>query len=294
MPTFDTPEPISVTIEVGVGDIRITATDRADTAVEVLPSDGAKKADVTAAEQTLVEYASGRLLIKAPRGWRQYTYKGGGESLAVRIALPAGSHVQAEAGVAALRCTGRLGECRFKTGIGEIQLGQAGPVQLKTGGGDITIDRAADHADVTTGTGAVLIGGVDGTAVIKNSNGDIWIGEAVGDLRVNAANGKITVDQAQAGVVAKTANGDIRLGEVASGAVLAQTGSGKVEIGIRDGVASWLDLSTRFGNVHNGLDAAGPPESGQDTVEVRARSSYGDITVRRSALSASDSGRADT
>jgi Putative adhesin len=282
MPTFDTPEPISVTVELGVGDIRIAASDRADTIVEVRPSDEAKKSDVTAADQTRVEYAGGRLVIKAPKGWRQWTPRGGGESIDVQIALPAGSHVQAEAGVATLRSTGRLGECRCQTGIGDIQLEQAGPVQLKTGIGDITINGVRDHAELTTSSGAVQIDSIAGTAVIKNSNGDTSIGEITGDLQVNAANGKISVDQAHATVAAKTANGDVRLGEVACGAVLAQTGLGKLDIGIRDGVAAWLELNARYGNVHNDLDAAELPGPGEDTVEVRARSSYGDISIHRS------------
>src|SRR5438874_4776577 len=142
MPTFDTPEPISVTVELGVGDIRIVASDRTDTTVEVRPSDDAKKADVAAAQQTRVEYANGRLLIKAPKGWRQYTFRGGGESIAVQIELPAGSQVRGEAGVATLHCAGRLGECRFKTGVGDIQVAETGPVQLKTGAGDITVEHA--------------------------------------------------------------------------------------------------------------------------------------------------------
>lgn len=62
MPTFDTPEPISVTLELGVGDIRIVAGERTDTVVEVRPSDAARTSDVTAAQQTRVEYAGGRLL----------------------------------------------------------------------------------------------------------------------------------------------------------------------------------------------------------------------------------------
>ncbi|HKX70475.1 MAG TPA: hypothetical protein VJM75_04570, partial [Acidimicrobiales bacterium] len=118
MPTFHTPEPISVTVELGVGDLRIVASDRTDTMVEVRPSDAAKKADVTAAEQTRVEYAGGRLLIKAPKSWRQFTWRGGGESVDVQVELPAGSHLRGETGVAALRCQGRLGECRYKTGVG--------------------------------------------------------------------------------------------------------------------------------------------------------------------------------
>ena len=282
MPTFDTPEPISVTVELGVGDLRIVASDRTDTVVEVRPSDAAKKADVTAAEQTRVEYASGRLLIKAPKRWRQLSWRGGGESIDVQVELPAGSHVRGDAGVAALRCRGRLGECRYKTGVGDIQLDQAGSVQLKTGGGDLTVEQAVGDAELTTGSGAVRIDRIDGAAVVRNSNGDTWIGEVTGDLRVNAANGKVSVDQAHATVAAKSANGDLRLGEVAHGVVLAQTGFGKVEIGIRDGVAAWLDLSTRFGNVHNDLDAAERPEPGDDAVEVRARTSYGDITIHRS------------
>jgi hypothetical protein len=54
MPTFDTPEPISVSLEIGVGDIQIAASDRADTVVEVRPTDPRKAADVQAAEQTRV------------------------------------------------------------------------------------------------------------------------------------------------------------------------------------------------------------------------------------------------
>jgi DUF4097 and DUF4098 domain-containing protein YvlB len=280
MPTFDTPHPISVTLELGVGDVRIVAGDRTDTTVEVRPSDAAKETDVSAAEQTRVEYAAGRLLIKAPKSWRQWTLKDA-DSIDVQIEIPAGSDVRGEAGIAAFRCTGRLGECHFKTGIGDIQVDQAGPAELRTAMGDLTVEQALEHAELTTRSGVVRLAKIDGSAVIKNSNGDTWIGEATGDVQVNAANGGIRVDRAHAGVAAKTANGDVRLGEVAHGVVLAQTGKGKLEIAIGDGSSAWLDLNTRFGNVHNSLDAADRPEPDDATVEVRARSSFGDITVRR-------------
>jgi hypothetical protein len=78
------------------------------------------------------------------------------------------------------------------------------------------------------------------------------------------------------------ARGDVRLGEVAGGDVRAETAFGQVEVGIRDGVAAWLDLDTRFGSVHNDLETADSPAPGEDTVDVRARTSFGDITVRRS------------
>ncbi|MDQ1507244.1 MAG: hypothetical protein QOD57_4971 [Actinomycetota bacterium] len=283
MPTFKSPEPISVTLELGVGDIRIVATDRIDTVVEVRPGDSTKKGDVAAAQQTRVEYANGRLLIKAPKGWRQYSFRGGGESVSVQIELPAGSQLRGEAGAAALRCTGRLGECDFKIGVGDIGVAETGRVRLKTGSGDVTVEHAVGHAELTTGSGSIRADSIDGAAVVKNSNGDTWIGEITGDLRVRSANGTIVVEQAQATVGAKTANGDVRIGEVSSGAVVAETAYGKVDLGIRDGVPTWLDLVSGYGTVHSDLDAAERPGPAEDALQVRARSAFGDITIRRAA-----------
>ena len=285
MAVFDTPTPISVDVEIGVGDIRIVASDRRDTVVDVRPSDPTKKTDVAAAERTRVDYAGGRLVVKAPKGLWHYSFWGGGESVDVEIALPSGSQVRADAAVATLRCTGRLGECRYKAGVGEVQIEDAGPLHVKTGAGDVTADRVLEHLEVATGSGAVRIMRIDGSAAIKNSNGETWIGEVTGDARVNAANGGISVEHALAAVAARSANGDIRLDEVARGSVVAQTGFGRVDIGVLDGVAAWLDLDTGFGNVVNDLDAAQRPEPGEETVEVRARSGYGDVTIRRAVTS---------
>ena len=183
MPTFDTPEPISVTLEVGVGDIRIVASDRTDTIVDVRPSDPAKRSDVTAAEQTRVEYAKGRVLVKAPKGWRQWSFRGGGESIDVEIGVPAGSQVVGESsGVAGLRCTGRIGECRYKVGVGDIRIEEAGPLRPQDPVPAISaVERAVGDAQITTGSGAVVIGSVNGAAEVKNSNGDTRIEEVTGD-----------------------------------------------------------------------------------------------------------------
>jgi hypothetical protein len=282
MPTFETPEPITVTVEIGVGDVRIVASNRADTVVEVRPSDSTKRSDVKAAEQTRVEYAAGRLLIKSPRSWRSYSPLGfGGESVDVEIDVPAGSHLRGEAAVATFHSTGRLGECRIKTAAGNVNLGDTGPLQVKTSAGDITVEHVVGDADVRSSSGAVRIVSVDGAAVIKNSNGATWIGEITGELQVNAANGKIVVEHAHASVTAKTANGDVRLDDVSRGAVVAHTAAGKVDVGIHQGVPAWLDLNTSFGNVRSDLEASDRPAAGEDAVEVRARTAFGDITIHR-------------
>lgn len=283
MPTFETPEPVSVTVELDVGDIQVAASDRTNTVIDVSPSDPTRRGDVSAAEQTRVEFADGRLLVRAPKGWRQWTPWGGGGSIDVRIELPSGSRVRGDAGVAALRCSGGIGECRYRTGVGDIRLDAAGRVELKTGAGDISLNRVDGMAEVTAGSGAIGIAIVDGAAVVRNGNGDTWLGEVTGDARVNAANGAISIDVARATVAAKTANGDVRIGEIWHGAVVAHSAFGAVDVGVRDGVAAWLELDTKFGSVQNHLEAADRPREGEDTVEVHARTGYGDITIHRSS-----------
>jgi DUF4097 and DUF4098 domain-containing protein YvlB len=277
MPVFTTPEPISVTIELNMGDARIIASDRTDTVVEVRPRDDSKASDLRAAEQTRVGYSSGRLLVKTT----QRSFFGRGSPVDVTIELPAGSQVQGDSGMGEFGCEGPLGECRFKTGMGNIRLDHTGAVHLKTGMGNIDVDRALGDADVTTGSGDVRIGQIEGAAVIKNSNGDTAVGEVTGDLRVKSANGRISVERAHASVIAKTANGNIRIGEVVNGAIVLETAAGEFEIGIREGTAAWLDVSSRYGRVRNSLDEADSPEQSEATVEIRARTSYGDINIRR-------------
>ena len=166
---------------------------------------------------------------------------------------------------------------------GDIRIDEAGAVSLKTASGDIGVGRAEGPCEISTSSGAVRIAAIDGPAAIKNANGDTEIGEITGDLRVRSANGTVVVDRALATVAAKTARGDIRLGEVACGAVVAETAFGRIDVGIRAGVAAWLDLHTSMGRVENRLEAADRPTDGEQVVELRARTSFGDITVRRAA-----------
>jgi hypothetical protein len=281
MATFDTPEPISATIDVVVGDVRISAGDRGATVVDVRPSDASRNEDLKAAQRTRVEYANEQLLVRAPK-LRSWLPRSAGGSIDVTIELPAGSHVHGTGQLTDFRCDGRLGDCQIKTGLGHVQLDRADTPSLKSGVGDISMDRATGHAEVTAGSGDVRVRELDGSAVIKNSNGDTWVGVAGGDLRLNAANGSIAVDAARAGVVAKSANGDVRLGEVVRGTVVLETRLGDLEVGIRQGTAAWLDLRAAAGKVHNGLDAAEAPEPSAETVEVRARTSAGSVAIRRS------------
>jgi hypothetical protein len=284
MSHFQTPEPISVVLELRVADVRVAAAERADTIVQVRPSDSSKRDDVTAAEQTRVEYADGRLLVKGPRRLREWSPFSDGGSIDVDIELPAGSDLSGHTAAGGFRCTGALGRCDLKSSAGEISIDQAERVKVATAG-DIRLERVAGDAELATATGDVRAGEIDGSVVIKNSNGDTRIRAVGGDLQVKAANGDIDVEHSHGSVSAKTANGHIRVGSIHRGSFVAETANGHIDVGIADGVAAWLDLDTRYGHVNNGLDASQAPGSADERVEVRARTGFGDITIRREAHS---------
>jgi hypothetical protein len=277
---FETPEAITATVDVVIGEVRIAAGDRTVTVVEVEPSDPSHEEDVSAAEQTRVEYTEGQLLVKAPK-LRTWLPRKDGGSIAVSIELPSGSELRAAGQLTDFVAEGRLGDSRIKTGMGRIQLAEAETLSLKTGIGDIAVERVTGHADISSGSGDIRLRRLDGSAVVKNSNGETWVGEAGGDLRVNAANGSIAVDAAQASVVAKSSNGDVRLGQAVRGSVVLETQLGDVEVAIPEGTAAWLDVRANAGRVRNALEATDAPGESAETVEVRARTTAGDVVIGR-------------
>jgi hypothetical protein len=285
MPTFDTPEPIAVRVELGAGDVRIIAGDRTDTTVTVEPSDPTNAEDQQAAEETRVDYAGGRLVVKTPklRSWRMR--KSGG-SVAVAVAVPAGSSLNAIAGLGHFYSVGPLGDCRIGTGAGRIELDEVGSLRVNSGASDVSVERVIGETDIAIATGDIRLRELVSGAVIKKSNDDTWIGRADGDLRVATANGDISVDVANASVTATTARGSLRVGDAARGAIALQTHLGDIEVGIREGTAAWLDVRSKAGGVRNSLDAADAPGASAETLEVRARTHLGHIVIARPAANA--------
>ncbi|GAA2305989.1 DUF4097 family beta strand repeat-containing protein [Streptomyces hawaiiensis] len=277
MPAFDTPEPISVNAHVGAGSLRLTAGDRLDTVVEVRPRDPERDKDVRAAEQTEVSCASGVLTVRT----KERRMIGPSGVVDVNVELPAGSSVEVTGAWAQVLGDGRLGEVRVKTSVGDVRLDTAGPVQLTASHGSIVVDRVEGKAEITTSSGNLRVGTVEGPAVLKNSNGNTTVGAVSGELRVSGANGAIDIACAEASVTGTATNGVLRVAEVARGEVQLETSNGSIEIGIREGTAAWLDVSSNRGLVRNTLATSEAPEATEGTVKVRARTNWGNIDVFR-------------
>ncbi|MFF1837714.1 DUF4097 domain-containing protein [Streptomyces sp. NPDC058231] len=278
MPSFDTPQPISVTANVAAGSIQFSASDRLDTVVEVRPRDPKKDKDVRVAEQTEATYASGVLTIRTPKG--RYLVGPTG-SVDVTVELPTGSRVDTTGSWTQVIGEGRLGEVRVKTSSGDVRLDATGPLQLTASHGSITVDRVEGLAEITTSSGSLRVGVVNGPAVLKNSHGSTTVGAALGELRVSGANGDIDIRCAESSVTATTAHGALRVGDVARGTVQLETSYGAIDVGVREGTAAWLDVSSGNGQVRNALTASESPDKSEDTIEVKARTRYGNIDIRR-------------
>ncbi|MEV6957285.1 DUF4097 family beta strand repeat-containing protein [Streptomyces sp. NPDC051183] len=277
MPSFDTPEPISATARVDAGSIQFTAGDRLDTVVEVRPRDPKKDLDVRTAEQTEVTYAAGLLTVRTPKS----NMFGRTGVVDVTVELPTGSGIDMTGAWVQVLGEGRLGEVRVKTSSGDVRLDTTGPLKLTASHGSITVDRIEGAAEITTSSGSLRVGTVDGAAVLKNSHGTTTVGAATGDLQVSGANGDIDIARAERSVTATTAHGTLRVAEVARGTVQLDTSYGAIEVGIRGGIAAWLDVSSGSGQVRNTLATSETPEGTEDTVKIRARTRYGNIDVRR-------------
>ncbi|MEU4615568.1 DUF4097 family beta strand repeat-containing protein [Streptomyces umbrinus] len=277
MPSFDTPEPISVTAYVYAGSIRFTAGDRLDTVVDVRPRDPKKDLDVRTADQTEITHVNGNLTVATPKA----NLIGRGGTVDVSVELPTGSNIDMTGAGTSVIGEGRLGEVRTKTSAGDVRLDTTGPLQLKAPHGSTTVDRVEGLAEITSSTGNVRIGLVDGPAVLKHSHGTLTVGAVTGELRVNGANGAIDIARAEASVVGTTTNGLLRIAEVARGNIQLETSNGSIEIGIREGTAAWLDVSTNHGQVRNTLASSETPEKTEETVKVRARTNWGNIDIFR-------------
>lgn len=178
MHTFDTPAPIAAVLDIPAGLVRVAAADRADTTVDIAPTDASKSRDVKAAEQTTVAYRDGVVHIEIPA---RNQLLGPSGSVDVTVHLPAGSRVEAKAAAAGFRATGRLGDVVFDGAHGTIELDEAAGVRLTAHAGDISIGHLGGPAQISTQKGDIRIAeAVGGTIEVRTEHGSISVGAAHG------------------------------------------------------------------------------------------------------------------
>ena len=146
MATFPTPEPIAVTIEANFAEVQVVASDRADTVVDVRPTDPDDRAHVQVAEATRVELLGDQLRVTAPTPSLMSRILNS-PSIDIAISLPTGSAVRADLGAGNVEATGTLGHCTVHTGAGNIRLEDTGARMARSAGQLITTGKVRSIDD---------------------------------------------------------------------------------------------------------------------------------------------------
>ncbi|MFC5064759.1 DUF4097 family beta strand repeat-containing protein [Actinomycetospora atypica] len=280
MPTFDTPDPITATVELPIGELRVIASDRPDTEVEVRST----PADRDVADGVRVEFDGGELRVTGPRlGLRKLLVPTPGRSLEVEIALPAGSALTATTIYGGIEARGRLGACRARCRYGDVRVEDAATADLAATYGQVRVSgTVTGDAALGADHGGVRVHRVGGAADLRTRHGAIRADEIGGPARLTGAHGDVEVDVAEDDVHARTSHGAVRLGRVARGEVSMTSTSGRLEVGVAPDSAAWLELASTTGRVSNALTPRDDPGGFAETVAITAHSRDGDIVVRRS------------
>lgn len=260
--TYDTPGEVTVELQIANGDVTVHATDTERTSIEISGYDKATPPRVSC-ERAAEGY---RVTIehRSKRGWG-FSF---GRNPSFEVTVPIGTRIDGATGSAELEVHGALGSLAFKTGSGDIEFDEiSGDVQIVCASGDVSGDAIGGHLSYKGASGDLDIGSVAAGALIRSASGDLSIRRLDGTSTITIG------------------SGDIELREVGAGSVKVRAISGDVQVGVREGMGIWMDVSSTSGDVHSGLDPA-PRSEGADAdpqLELIVNTVSGDVDISRVA-----------
>ncbi|MEV0589243.1 DUF4097 family beta strand repeat-containing protein, partial [Nonomuraea sp. NPDC050310] len=203
-------------MEIPAGRIRLTASPRPDTTVEIR---GLNKSGEEYAESISVQHSGDTISILGPRQSLMRS-----PSVEVLVALPAGSHPTVKTASADISLHGPFDVTRLHTASGDIHFDRLGATRIKTASGDVAGDVIEGDADITT------------------ASGDVRIASITGDAKIDTASGEYTLRHVAGDITAKSASGDLDFTNVQGRSLNARTASGDVTVGIPDGMDVSLSM----------------------------------------------------
>lgn len=269
--TFNSPNPVSLYVELGAGELVVDAEATTETVVDVEGKN---------AEDVVVDQRGDEISVVARQN--RAGFFGAARDLAVHVTLPSDSNLSTKLGSADLRTRGRLGETMLKTGSGDVRIEEiGGEASLESGSGDVQVDVAGGPLQVRSGSGDVTLDRLDAPAKVSTGSGDVLISTATETVQVKSGSGDMRVREARQDVALSTASGDLVIDRMHRGQLAARNVSGDIRVGIPSGVPVWTDISSVTGSVRSNLEGAGAPEEGQDFIEVRAKTVSGDVYLEQ-------------
>lgn len=281
--TFETPGEVRLDIRLGAGEVRLETAESRQTTVQLEPlrDNDASAAAVENARVEVRDHGGRHEVVIDVRDRGRGIFRNA--EVLVAVTCPEGASVESKTGSAEVVGRGRFGSVEVETGSGDVEFGEiAGDARVDAASGDVQLGTIGGGARVNTASGDVQLRSVGGAAKINSASGDVIIRDVGGELSVNSASGDVLVREARGGVSVSTASGDQQIGSVATGRVELKSASGDLKVGIAEGSTIWIDARSRSGEVRSELPVSElPPEGEGPTVELRANTMSGDITVAR-------------
>ena len=281
--TFATPAEVRLDIRLGAGEVRLETSDAQETTVELeaLRDNDASKAAVESARVELHERGKGHEVLIDVRGRGRGLFRNAEVLVAVRC--PEGTSVESKTGSADVEGRGRFGAIEVQSGSGDVEFDdEVAEARVDAASGDVQLGAVDGDVRVSSASGDVQVRAIGGNAKLNTASGDVQVREAGGELSVNSASGDVLVREARSSVTVHTASGDQQVGSVSTGRVELKSASGDLRVGIAEGSLLHVDARSRSGEVRSELPVSEmPPEGEGPTVELRANTMSGDITVSR-------------
>ena len=207
-------------------------------------SERTERFEITGTPRLSVRLPAGEVRVLAgPAGQVTVRARGAESDLSRLVITGQGDSVMVEAE--------RSGWSRWAALDVEVAVGRAPDIRARLASCHLVLDTTVRAVDVTTASGNVQAGVVEGRLVARLASGDVAAASA-GSLDVVSASGDVRVPRVLGEAAVKTASGDVTLGTVA-GDLAARTASGDIVVSRLEG--SRLDAKTVSGDVRVGVPA---------------------------------------
>lgn len=287
MTLYDAAGPASVRIELQMGHIELFAEPRDDISVEIAPANPRRAGDRSAADAVRVTRTGSDLRIVGPFRLNLF---GPGDSVDLVVRVPEASDASISLKYGAVRVAGAVDTLRLALDYGDATIDRAARADLGLGHGQLRIDLIQGDADVTLKSGRVRVTRVGGAFRAKGSDAGIDVGSIGGAADIATSSGIVQLGDPGPALSVRSAYGPVRIAELVRGSARIEASYGAVDVGVRSGTPVWLDATSQHGVVRNELSADPGPVEGEDTVELHARTGYGDITLHRAPPGAARAG----
>jgi DUF4097 and DUF4098 domain-containing protein YvlB len=216
--------------------------------------------DASDADEFEIFKTGDRISVRHPSRWGRR-----GRHTRVVALVPPGSDLELSSASGDIRLTGRFGAVRLHTASGGMDMGDAA------------------RLDVTTASGLLSCGEVDGQATISSVSGEVSIRRVGGGLDVTITSGDLRVDRCDGDIAVNSTSGDVRVGRCCGNEIVVRSISGDVRVGLPSGIRVEAEISTLSGRASLPEPAPSPGEGERRPVRLQLKTVSGDIRVERTA-----------